>query len=263
METQVLTLQTSLAPGRLRNLLKRWEPWSSRIDFSNGVSTKDCERRALFNDHPLQKFSVAETVVPFAEISGGKLLDIGCNAGYNSIHAALKYGLCCTGIDIVPKHIQSAHFLAETAGVNAQFLIASAETFSRPEEFDVVLHFGTLYHLPNPLLSLRTTFDNLKPGGFLALETQVYDHPQDPNICYFMHMQNNDATNFWALSTSVLMKSLELVGFRDIRTLLRVANTEGLAQHMARVIVVARRPEKPVVRPYALHDLSERAVPTP
>ena len=35
---------------------------------------------------------------------------------------------------------------------------------------------GTLYHLPNPVLSLRTTFDNLRPGGYLALETQVYDH---------------------------------------------------------------------------------------
>ena len=63
------------------------------------------------------------------------------------------------------------------------------------------LHFGTLYHLPNPVLSLQTTFDNLRSGGYLALETQVYDHPQDPNICYFMHMQNNDKTNFWALST--------------------------------------------------------------
>src|ERR1700720_16816 len=62
-------------------------------------------------------------------------------------------------------------------------------------------------------LSLRTTFDNLRPGGYFALETQVYDHPEDANICYFMHMQNNDPTNFWALSSSVLTKCLELVGF--------------------------------------------------
>ena len=52
---------------------------------------------------------------------------------------------------------------------------------------------------PSALLSLRQSFENLKPDGYLALETQVYDHPQDPNICYFMHMQNNDPTNFWAL----------------------------------------------------------------
>ncbi len=106
-----------------------------------------------------------------------------------------------------------------------------------------MLHFGTLYHLPNPVLSLQVTFDNLRPGGYLALETQIYDHPEDPNICYFMHMQNNDATNFWALSTSVLTKWLELVGFREIRQLLKVVPTEGLAQYMSRIILVARKPE--------------------
>ncbi len=106
-----------------------------------------------------------------------------------------------------------------------------------------MLHFGTLYHLPNPLLSLKVTFDNLRPGGYLALETQIYDHPQDPNICYFMHMQNNDPTNFWALSTTVLTKCLELQGFREIRELLRVVPSSGLAQYMSRVIWVARKPE--------------------
>jgi Protein of unknown function (DUF1698) len=108
--------------------------------------------------------------------------------------------------------------LSEIAGVNAGFLIASAEMFSRPEEFGIVLHFGTLYHLANPVLSPRASFDNLRPGGDLALETQVYDHPEDANICYFMHMQNNDATNFWALNRSALTKCLELVGFREINS---------------------------------------------
>jgi len=105
-----------------------------------------------------------------------------------------------------------------------------------------VLHFGTLYHLPNPVLSLQVTFANLRPGGYLALETQVYDHPEDPNICYFMYMQNNDETNFWALSTSVLTKCLELLGFREIQQLLKVVPAQGLAEHMARIILVARKP---------------------
>jgi SAM-dependent methyltransferase len=150
-------------------------------------------------------------------------------------------------------------FFSELAGVDAEFLIGSAETFSRPEEFDVVLHFGTLYHLPNPVLSLQLTFDNLRPGGYLALETQVYDHPEDPNICYFIHMENNDLVvprlstdfdaddfswrpNFWALSTSVLTKCLELLRFREIRQLLKVVPAQGLAQYMSRIILVARKP---------------------
>ena len=258
MEKNVLALDTTLAPEALSEKLRLWEPWAIRVDFSNGISTKDFQRRIPFNEQPLNKFSLVEAVIPFAEISGGRMLDIGCNAGYNCIHAAKKYGLSCTGIDVVPRFIESARFLVAAAGINTELFIASAETFSRPEKFDVALHFGTLYHLPNPVLSLRTTFDNLRPGGYLALETQVYDHPEDANICFFMHMQNNDSTNFWALSSSVLTKCLELVGFREIRQLLKVLPTEGLTPHMARAILVARKPEMPVVRPYALQHINEK-----
>jgi SAM-dependent methyltransferase len=125
--------------------------------------------------------------------------------------------------------------------VKAEFVLGSAETFSRPAAFDVVLHFGTLYHLPNPLLALKTTFDNLKPGGWLALETQTYDHPNDRNLCYFIHGHNNDPTNFWAISEHVLTRCMTFIGFTGIDVLLKVS-PPMLGQHMNRVIVVARKP---------------------
>jgi len=238
-----LTLQTSLGAEELRTRLKKWQPWSVRIDFSNGVSTNEFQQRKPF-EHPLIGFKFVEEVIPFAQLAGGKLLDIGCNSGYNSINAATKYGFSCTGIDVVRRHIEVSTFLAEIAKANAQFQIGDAETFSRPKGFDVVLHFGTLYHLLNPYLSLQTTFENLRPGGYLGLETQVYEHPQDPNICYFMHMHNNDPTNFWALSPSVLKKCLELIGFREIVEIRKIVRPQGLAENMARIVLAARRPER-------------------
>ena len=78
-----------------------------------------------------------------------------------------------------------------------------------------------------PQPPLRQSFKNLKPDGYLALETQVYDHPQDPNICYFMHMQNNDPSNFWALSTPVSKKNLELIGLSDAREVKKLALSKG------------------------------------
>jgi tRNA (mo5U34)-methyltransferase len=238
-----LVLQTSLTAEELRDRLKKWEPWSIRVDFSNGVSTMDFNRRTPFSEYPLSKFKVVEDAIPFRNLSGRSMLDVGCNAGYNTINAAVKYGLSGTGIDVVPRHVEVSRFFSELAGVRAEFLISSAETFARPAAFDVILHLGTLYHLPNPVLSLENTFANLRPGGYLALETQVYDHPDDSNICYFMHMQNNDKTNFWALSTSVLKRWLELLGFCEIRELLKVVPAHGLAQYMSRIILVARKPE--------------------
>jgi tRNA (mo5U34)-methyltransferase len=242
MQDDFLTLHTPLSPDALREKLRLWEPWSHRVDFDNGVSTLDCVRRAPFSELPLSKFRQVASVIPFTELAGGRLLDVGCNAGYNSINAALNYQFSAVGIDVIRRHIHAACFLAALAGVSCEFELASAETFSRAGEFDVVLHFGTLYHLPNPLLSLWRSFENLKLGGYLALETQVYDHPQNPSVCYFIYGQNNDETNFWALSTPVLKKNLELIGFTNVQEVRRVAlaNTSQ-GKHMARIIVVARK----------------------
>ena len=80
MEKRILALQTSLSPEALRDRLKKLEPWSIRVDFSNGVSTKDFERRTPFNEYPLSKLSIVEAAIPFAELRGGRVLDIGCNA---------------------------------------------------------------------------------------------------------------------------------------------------------------------------------------
>jgi len=241
MKKHFLTLHTTLSPETLKEKLQHWEPWRHRIDFDNGVSTMDLKRGSHFSERPLKKVSLFQTVIPFENISAARLLDIGCNGGYNSIYAAMKYHFLTTGVDISPRHIEVSKFLASLSGVSCEFLCESAETFSRPGEFDFVLHFGTLYHLPNPLLSLERSFENLKPGGYPALETQVYDHPQDPNICYFMHGQNNDPSNFWALSTPVLKKNLELIGFANIQEVKRFVNSL-LADHMARIFVSARKP---------------------
>jgi SAM-dependent methyltransferase len=240
-ERDVLLLPTDLAPDVLAERLRAYEPWGHRIDFSNGVSTGQFKRRTPFNEHLLGKFHAAARHIPFERLRGGALLDIGCNSGHNAIHAATTYGMRPTGIDVTDRHIAASHFLAGLAGVDAEFLLANAETFCRPEAFDVVLHFGTLYHLPNPLLSLESTFANLRKGGYLALETQILDHPDDPNLCYFMHMQNDDPTNFWAISEHVLRRYLEFLGFEPAVTVLKV-QPAILPKHQHRILMVARKP---------------------
>jgi hypothetical protein len=57
-----------------------------------------------------------------------------------------------------------------------------------------------------------------------------------------MFGQNNDETNFWALSTPVLKKNLELIGFTDVQEVRRVAlANSSQGEHMGRIIVVARK----------------------
>lgn len=235
-----LRLQTDMSAEALREKLSAFEPWGHRVDFSNGVSTSDFKKRVPFSENTLQKVKTVEKAIPFETLRGGSVLDVGCNSGYNSIYLATRYGMHPTGIDVSPRHIEVSNLLSGMASIDGHYVLGDAETFCREEHFDVVLHFGTLYHLPNPLLSLQTSFKNLKKGGYLAVETQVYDHPRDENICYFMHMQNNDKTNFWALSTHVLKKYLEIVGFAHVQELLKVV-PKGLEPNMSRIILVARK----------------------
>ena len=238
----VLELDTTLPQDELLDRLRKHEPWGHLINFSNGVSTGQLARRTPFSENPLQKLLTVAERIPFEQLRGGSLLDIGCNSGYNSIHAAAHFGMDVVGLDVSRRHMEVARLLSELAGVDAEFLLDNAETFSRPKTFDVVLHFGTLYHLPNLLLSLKTTFDNLKPGGYLALETQTYDHPGEPNLCYCMQGQNNDKTNFWAISEQVLTTFLRFIGFTEVTPMLRVRPPQ-LSEHMNRVVLVARKPE--------------------
>ena len=41
----------------------------------------------------------------------------------------------------------------------------------------------------------------------------------------------------------MLTKFLELIGFREIREILKVVPKEVLAEHMSRILLVARKPE--------------------
>jgi SAM-dependent methyltransferase len=232
-----LRLDTDLPREELEERLRKWEPWGHLIEFSNGATTADFARRTPFAENPLGKLAMAAESIDFGRLAGGNVLDVGCNSGYNAISLATEYGMRPVGIDIVPRHVHVSRFLAELADVQAEFKIESAETYVREAFFHLVLHFGTLYHLENPILSLRSSRANLRTGGRLALETQVFD-ADDPNLVYFMHLQNDDPTNFWALSTPVLYRLLERAGFGDIVECRRT-RPDWLAHGMSRVLLVA------------------------
>ena len=64
MEEGFLTLHTALAPEALKEKRRHWEPWGHRIDFDNGVSTKDFRRRIPFSQQPLNKLRFVEPLFP-------------------------------------------------------------------------------------------------------------------------------------------------------------------------------------------------------
>jgi SAM-dependent methyltransferase len=237
--TAPLRIETNSDAEELRERLEEWAPWSVLIEFSNGVNTGELEQRFPFTRSPLWKLGQFEGTVPFATL--GEVLDVGCNVGYNAIHLARTCGARCVGIDVWKPVIDAASYLAALADADCVFELAHAESFIRPEAFDLVLHFGTLYHLPNPLTGLRAAWENLRPDGWLCIETQTYDDPADDRLCYWLHGLNNDPSNFFALSTAIVRETLELLGFTDVTEVDRGATAVGDREHMYRVMIAARK----------------------
>jgi SAM-dependent methyltransferase len=233
---------TAVSAEELSPLLRRWAPWRHLIRFSNGLATDQFETGRPFNANPLAKLRKLDPHLPWADLEGGRALDIGFNCGYNSIALAAQHGMSVVGIDVTPRHAEVATFLAETVDVGARtrFELADATTFQDREPFDLVLHLGTLYHLPNPVLALETTAGNLRPGGWLALETQVYVGA-DQSLSKFIRGDGGDDTNWWSLSERTLEALFDYVGFVDVDQVFRTTPA-WMDDDQARAIYVCRKP---------------------
>ena len=191
-------IDAPLDPEELRRVLKAHEPWRHKIDFAGGISTTDFRSIPPFSATPCRKIQLAERHV--GPLSGYKrALDVGCNAGYNSLYLASRYGMQVLGFDWSVRHVQVATELARLAGVQGcSFQQGDAERFRDPQGFDLILHFGTLYHLKNPVLALETALANLRPGGLMLIETQLYGFPWSRQAA-LIHGYRGDRSNWWAL----------------------------------------------------------------
>jgi SAM-dependent methyltransferase len=233
-------IETNESREAVDAFLKASEPWRMLITFSNGARTDAFKTFEPFNKIPLNKLRRIENELP-PEAFSGRVLDIGFNAGYNSITVASRYGASAVGIDVAPKHKTVAEYLAGMNGVSSRttFLLESAETYCEPGAFDLVLHLGTLYHLPNPVLSMQTAARNLRPGGWFALESEAYiGQGGDHDLARFIYGWRGDNTNWWALSKKTISTLLTLFGLTDIRQIWEISTG---TPEQARVMFVARK----------------------
>ena len=233
-------VQTDASDEEIKAFLKEYSPWRALITFNKSISSETYETYQPFNRTPLGKIQAAERHLPKSALSGD-ILDIGFNCGYNSIYLASAYGARPVGIENNTRHQKVATYLAELSRVKAEFVIGDAENFVRENSFDLIVHFGTLYHLPNPMLSLASTARNLRPDGWLALETTAYIGGTGPKENLWIYGFNGDKSNFWALSKPTIEEMLEVLGFTDIKLV-----TESFPPiykgKMSRIIYVARKP---------------------
>jgi ubiquinone/menaquinone biosynthesis C-methylase UbiE len=116
------------------------------------------ERRYLWHYHLRDLFARLEG-------SHGRLLEVGCGIGVDSIQLA-RCGFDVTAVDLTESAIEVARDSARRRGVSIDFRVGNAEELDFADgTFDAVYSFGVLHHTPDIERAVAEVHRVLRPGG--------------------------------------------------------------------------------------------------
>src|SRR5581483_8941817 len=145
-----LPLDTASGRDELRAQIETLGPWFHNLTLG-GVATAPTH---FLGDYPTVKWRRFEAALP-KDLSGCRVLDVGCNAGFYALEMKKRGASRVLGIDSDPRYLAQARFAASYLGADIEFRELSVYEVARLEErFDIVLFMGVLYHLRHPLLAL-------------------------------------------------------------------------------------------------------------
>lgn len=103
---------------------------------------------------------------------GGRLLDIGCSAGF-FLEVAQERGFEVHGVELSSHAINKAK-----SGIGEKIFHADANEHVREHGpiYDLVTAFDVIEHTQNPISFLSDVYSALKPGGVVAITTPDTDH---------------------------------------------------------------------------------------
>jgi 2-polyprenyl-3-methyl-5-hydroxy-6-metoxy-1,4-benzoquinol methylase len=214
-------------PQRQRDLSIRFH-WGHNHDFGSFVMSGRMENRHLWI---LSTFMDVFRALP-RQLQGMRVLDIGCWTGGTSLLLAAM-GAEVVAIDEVRKYVDALNYLRDSFGIpNLQARCMSLYQCGLEEfqnAFDYVLFAGVLYHVSDPVLACRLTFNCLRDGGTLLLETDaMVGVPPElallkywgPTVCADHGSQdelNRSGWNWFVPSPAALKQMILDVGYTDVR----------------------------------------------
>jgi tRNA (mo5U34)-methyltransferase len=208
-------------------------PWFHNLHLPDGSETAPHHR---LGDFPAFKWAEIAPHVP-ESLSGWRVLDIGCNAGFYAFELA-KRGAHVTGIDVEPLFLRQAEWAAREFGLShvTEFRHMQIYDLAQAREaWDLVLFMGVFYHLRYPLLGLDIVAERVKrmmifqtltmPGEEVSSDTAIdreindrdaFAQPGWPKMAFIEHEFSGDITNWWAPNHAGVEAMLRSSGLRVV-----------------------------------------------
>lgn len=185
--------------------------WFHNLDL-HGVPTAP---HHFLGDFPNIKWQSISRAIP-QDLSGARVLDIGCNGGFYSIQMKQRGAEYVLGIDVDDRYLRQARFAAKTLGLEID--LQKRSVYSVDEiagQFDYVIFMGVFYHLRYPLFALDKVIQ--KTQGKLVFQTmirgseevrewaedysfwtrEIFADPAFPAMYFVEHSYSHDQTNWW------------------------------------------------------------------
>lgn len=141
--------------SKFEELASRW--WDANSEF-----------KPLHDINPLRLGYIDQ----IADITGKKVLDVGCGGGILSESMAVR-GADVTGIDMGEANLEVAKLHLLESGQNVEYRQVPVEELAteQPESFDVVTCMEMLEHVPDPSSIIKACANLVKPGGYVFFST--------------------------------------------------------------------------------------------
>jgi SAM-dependent methyltransferase len=162
------------------------------------------------------------------DLRGKRVLDIGCWTGGTSL-LLCAMGAQVVAVEEVKKYVDCLRYMKEAFDVpgldprNLSLYECVGQEFD--DRFDYVLFAGVVYHVTDPVLAFRITFNDLVDGGLCLAET-ASNPSRRPLVMYegprrvlggSSSAQNRTGWNWFVPSARALREMMEDVGFSDVR----------------------------------------------
>ena len=181
--------------------------WGHDHDFGNG-STRAGAMGARHIEITTEALQLG--MLP-PDLNAKQVLDVGCWSG-GDVMILAGLGGQVTAVEEHPIASAAARRMMELLGLEAAVLEASlyAERREWAGRFDYAYCSGVIYHVTDPLLSLRILFAYLKPGGDVFLETKAT--AGDGSVCSYSGTLEK-GWNWYAPNETALGRWLVDAGF--------------------------------------------------